>query len=333
MLEDEENLDLDLQSRYAQFREATQPALDGAADLWQSYTARTSDLAFQLCEQLRLILSPTHATRMKGDYRTGKRLNMRQIIPFIASDFAKDKIWLRRTKPSARRYQVLLSIDDSKSMAHSRTAHLAMQTVTLLSSALTKLEVGDISICRFGRHMDILHGFGEQSFSRHDGARMISSMSFGQRSTDVLKLLQSSLSYLADARSNQSTSGTGELWQLQIIVSDGMCEDHDRLRCLLRQANENRVVVVFVILDALNDPAPAGAAESASQPQQQQRSSILSMNRVSYQSDSQGKMELKMERYLDTFPFDNFVIVRDVQSLPDVLSATLRQWAERVNAA
>lgn len=52
----------------------------------------------------------------RGDYRTGKRLNMRKVIPYIASQFRKDKIWLRRTKPSKRQYQICLAIDDSSSM-------------------------------------------------------------------------------------------------------------------------------------------------------------------------------------------------------------------------
>lgn len=55
-----------------------------------------------------------HAHR--GDYRTGKRLNMRKVIPYIASQFRKDKIWLRRTKPSKRDYQICLAVDDSSSM-------------------------------------------------------------------------------------------------------------------------------------------------------------------------------------------------------------------------
>lgn len=52
----------------------------------------------------------------RGDYRTGKRLNMRKVIPYIASQFRKDKIWLRRTKPSKREYQICLAVDDSSSM-------------------------------------------------------------------------------------------------------------------------------------------------------------------------------------------------------------------------
>jgi hypothetical protein len=76
-----------------------------AAALWARFEALTAPLASELCEQLRLILEPTLAARMQGDYRTGKRLNMRKIIPYLASDFRRDKIWLRRSKPSVRRYQ------------------------------------------------------------------------------------------------------------------------------------------------------------------------------------------------------------------------------------
>lgn len=41
---------------------------------------------------------------------------MRKVIPYIASQFRKDKIWLRRTKPSKRDYQICLAVDDSSSM-------------------------------------------------------------------------------------------------------------------------------------------------------------------------------------------------------------------------
>lgn len=88
---------------------AEQPdAAERAAALWARFEALTAPLASELCEQLRLILEPTLAARMQGDYRTGKRLNMRKIIPYLASDFRRDKIWLRRSKPSVRRYQARL---------------------------------------------------------------------------------------------------------------------------------------------------------------------------------------------------------------------------------
>ena len=59
-----------------------------------------------LAEQLRLIIEPTKRSRLRGDYKSGKRLNMRRIIPYVASNFRKDRIWLRRTKPAKRECEV-----------------------------------------------------------------------------------------------------------------------------------------------------------------------------------------------------------------------------------
>ena len=70
--------------------------------------------AFEKKSQVKGLLSnPGHC---RGDFRTGKRLNMRRIIPYIASNFQNNRIWLRRSKPSQREYQVLLAVDDSSSM-------------------------------------------------------------------------------------------------------------------------------------------------------------------------------------------------------------------------
>jgi midasin len=87
-------------------------------EIWKKMSATTAPLAAELCEQLRLILEPTLKSKLQGDYRSGKRLNMRKVIPYIASNFRKDKIWLRRTKPNTRNYQVMLTVDDSESVAH-----------------------------------------------------------------------------------------------------------------------------------------------------------------------------------------------------------------------
>ncbi len=50
-----------------------------AERLWRGYEMLTAPLAQELCEQLRLILEPTLCTQMRGDYRTGKRLNMKKV--------------------------------------------------------------------------------------------------------------------------------------------------------------------------------------------------------------------------------------------------------------
>lgn len=53
---------------------------------------------------------------------------MRKVIPYIASQFRKDKIWLRRTKPSKRQYQICLAIDDSSSMIDNHSKQVKTKT-------------------------------------------------------------------------------------------------------------------------------------------------------------------------------------------------------------
>ncbi|KAF7348332.1 Midasin [Mycena sanguinolenta] len=292
---------------------------DGAERIWRLYESLTHDLAYALCEQLRLILEPTLATRLKGDYRTGKRLNMKKIIPYIASDYTKDKIWLRRTRPSQREYQVLIALDDSKSMAESHSVHLAFETLALVAKALSRLEAGDVAIAKFGERVDVLHGFDEGVFSDAAGARLMGAFRFQQKATNVLSLVETSLRVLAAAREQRAVGSAtaADLWQLQIIISDGMCQDHEKLRTVLRKAEEQRVMIVFVIVDSL---LSAGAKAG----------SILTMDKAEYKNVD-GRMELQLERYLDSFPFEYYVVLRNVEALPEVLAGTLRQFFERVS--
>lgn len=303
----------------------------GTERLWRLYESLTHDLAYALCEQLRLILEPTLATRLKGDYRTGKRLNMKKIIPYIASDYTKDKIWLRRTRPSQREYQVLIALDDSRSMAESHSVHLAYETLALVSKALSRLEVGDIAIARFGEGVEVLHGFDEGPFTDQAGTKVMNAFRFNQKATNVLSLVDTSLKVLEHARERRSmiSSSSADLWQLEIIISDGICQDHDRLRTVLRKAEEQRVMIVFIVIDSLHSAAAAAAGTAATASSSVQ-SSILAMNQVAYKNID-GRMELQMERYMDSFPFEYYVVLRNVEALPEVLTGTLKQFFERIS--
>ena len=321
--EDEEIDDHTVEMQLRSYRVADYPD-EGADQIWRSYESLTHDLAYALCEQLRLILEPTLATRLKGDYRTGKRLNMKKVISYIASDYTKDKIWLRRTKPSQREYQVLISIDDSRSMAESHSIHLAYQTLALISKALSRLESGDIAIVKFGETVDLLHGFNEGPFTDQAGTKVMNAFRFQQKATNVLSLLETSLTVLESARERQATnsSSAADLWQLQIIISDGICQEHDKLRTILRKANEQRVMVVFIILDSLHAAAEPGVGDG-------QQGSIISMDKAEFKNVD-GKMELQLQKYLDSFPFEYYVVLRNVEALPEVLAGTLKQFFERI---
>ncbi|KAF4625784.1 hypothetical protein G7Y89_g12380 [Cudoniella acicularis] len=247
--EEVEEVDNQLESTHL---DSTTVSLTSAAEArqqWTHYETITRDLSLSLTEQLRLILAPTLATKMRGDYRTGKRLNIKRIIPYIASQYKRDKIWMRRSVPSKRSYQILLAVDDSKSMLESGSSSLAFETLVMISKSLSMLEVGEICVVGFGEKVKVAHDF-ETPFSSDAGPKIFQNFGFDQSRTDVTRLVRESIALFRTARQKASSSPT-DLWQLQLIISDGVCDssEHDSIRRLLRTAIEERIMMVFVIVD------------------------------------------------------------------------------------
>ncbi|XP_070274183.1 LOW QUALITY PROTEIN: midasin [Myotis yumanensis] len=285
-----------------------------AAEMWQSYLILTAPLSQQLCEQLRLILEPTQAAKLKGDYRTGKRLNMRKVIPYIASQFRKDKIWLRRTKPSKRQYQICLAIDDSSSMVDNHTKQLAFESLAVIGNALTLLEVGQIAVCSFGESVKLLHPFHEQ-FSDYSGSQILRLCKFQQKKTKIAQFLESVASMFAAAQ-QLSQNVSPDAAQLLLVVSDGrglFLEGKDRVLAAVQAARNANIFVIFVVLD---NPSS--------------RDSILDIKVPIFK----GPGELpEIRSYMEEFPFPFYIILRDVNALPETLSDALRQWFELVTAS
>ncbi|TAQ87529.1 hypothetical protein B7494_g4151 [Chlorociboria aeruginascens] len=280
---------------------------------WQHYETLTLPLSLNLTSQLRLILAPTLATKMRGDFRTGKRLNIKRIIPYIASSYKRDKIWMRRSIPSKRAYQIMLAVDDSKSMGESGSGALALETLVMVSKALGMLEVGEMCVLGFGERVKIAHDF-TTPFSSDAGPKILQNFTFQQERTDVTKLVRSSIEFFRAARLT-ATHSVSDLWQIELIISDGVCDssEHDGIRILLREAVEERIMMVFVIVDDVR--------------KKRKGESVLDLKEARFVRDeSTGKSEVKIERYLDRFPFMYYVVVGDVAELPGVLAGLLRQW-------
>ncbi|KAI9787974.1 MAG: hypothetical protein M1835_002555 [Candelina submexicana] len=287
---------------------------DEARHLWIHLENKTRSLSLSLTEQLRLILAPTVATKMRGDFRTGKRLNIKRIIPYIASQYKRDKIWMRRSVPSKRNYQIMIAVDDSKSMGESGSGDLAFETLALVAKSLSILEVGEICVVGFGDNVKVAHAF-DTPFTSEAGGHVFQQFTFQQTQTDVRKLVTESISLFRSAREKSLSSNT-DLWRLELIISDGVCQDHDTIRRLVRQAQEERIMIVFVIVDALR-----------------KGESIMDMKEARFEPDENGDTKLRMKRYLDGFPFSYYLVVKDVRELPNVLAQALRQWfAEVVDA-
>jgi midasin len=211
---------------------------------WQDISNRMMPSARELCEQLRLILEPTKCTRLRGDYRTGRRINMKKIIPYIASQFRKDKIWLRRTKAAQRDYKITIAVDDSKSMDHNNSKSLTLQAISLVSQALTLLESGKLCVMSFGESPKMLLKYSDQ----FNGPNLVKSLNFDQNQSRIAELLNFSRSMNQEDQS----SNNGIFEHLLIVLSDGrniFSEGEQTVKNAVKMARLQRMFIVYIIID------------------------------------------------------------------------------------
>jgi midasin len=286
-------------------------------DLWTKFQTKTHPFSLSLTSQLRLILTPSQSTKLSGSFRTGKRLNIKKIIPYIASSYKRDKIWMRRAIPTKRSYQILLCVDDSRSMGESASGALALESLVMVSRSLAMLEAGQIGVLGFGSDVFVAHDLAapEPFASAEAGAKALQKFSFAQEGTDVIRLLRETIDRFREARLRNLSSGSEDLWQLALILSDGLTPSgaHAKIRPLLREAMEERIMVVFIIMD------DAGKKKG---------DSVLELKEAKFTSDG----GVVIERYLDSFPFQYYLIVHHLDDLPSALAGLLRTWFAEVNS-
>lgn len=59
--------------------EFSDDVVGNATVLWRRYEQTTTRLSQELAEQLRLVMEPNRASKLEGDYKTGKRINMKKV--------------------------------------------------------------------------------------------------------------------------------------------------------------------------------------------------------------------------------------------------------------
>ncbi|KAI0458364.1 hypothetical protein F5B21DRAFT_24453 [Xylaria acuta] len=282
---------------------------------WTDFQTKTHPFSLSLTSQLRLILTPSQSTKLSGSYRTGKRLNIKRIIPYIASSYKRDKIWMRRAIPTKRSYQILLCVDDSKSMGESSSGELALESLVMVSRALTMLEVGQIGVLGFGANVFMAHEFSEPFASHDAGAKVLQRFSFQQDYTNIQFLVRQTIERFRTARQQSAGRGSEDLWQLALILSDGLTpsSEHEDIQVLLREAIEERIMIVFIIMDDTK---------------KKKEQSVLKLKKVKFL----GNDEIRTEYYLDTFPFQYYLVVHNLEDLPGALAGLLRTWFAEVNS-
>ncbi|CAN8238565.1 unnamed protein product [Cochlearia groenlandica] len=282
-----------------------------AVSLWRRCELLTSKPSQELAEQLRLVLEPTLASKLSGDYRTGKRINMKKVIPYIASHYRKDKIWLRRTKPNKRDYQVVIAVDDSKSMSVGGCGDFAIRALATVCRAMSQLEMGSLAVASFGKKgsLKMLHDFG-QSFTTESGIKMISGLTFKEENlivdepvANLLTNMNEMLENLASTR--RQSYGSNPLQQLVLIIGDGKFHEGEKLKRTVRKFLQQKRMVVYLLLD--------DAKESV----------------MDVQSFHIGKNNIVQKMsHMDSFPFPYYIVLRDIEALPRTLGDVLRQWFE-----
>ncbi|KAI4355485.1 hypothetical protein L6164_004254 [Bauhinia variegata] len=286
---------------------------DNAIALWRRYELSTTKLSQELAEQLRLVIEPTVASKLQGDYRTGKRINMKKVIPYIASHYRKDKIWLRRTRPNKRDYQVVIAVDDSRSMSESYCGDVATEALVTVCRAVSQLEMGSLAVASFGTtgNIKLLHDF-DRPFTEEAGVKMISNLTFNQENTianepvvELLKYLNNMLdAAVAKAR---LPSGHNPLQQLVLIIADGRLNEKEKLKRRVRDVLTSNRMVAFLLLD-------------------NSKESIMDLMEASF--DDSNKTFSKFSKYMDSFPFPYYIVLRNIEALPRTLADLVRQWLE-----
>jgi midasin len=317
--------------------------LTGAREAWSALSSLTAASAGALCETLRTLLEPTVAGGLEGDYRTGKRLNMRRVVGYIASGYRRDRIWLRRTRPWKRQYQVLLAVDDSRSMrggitgaslraepsaepsaeprSVSRAESLsggaggaACEAVCLIWQALARLEVGSVGVMSFGERPTLLHPLSAP-LSDEAGAEVMAGLSFAHARSDTLGAVAAASAVLEMARETLGGGGGGDgqagCEQLLLLITDGLVAPPAQRAEMRRRVAELRDSGVLVVLIVVDDPDPA---------------SSITVTETVTMTPAGG---IERQPYLADFPIADYVIAKKTSDLPGAVSGAVRQWVEQ----
>ncbi len=125
------------------------------------------------------------------------------------------------------RLQVVLALDDSRSMAENHCGALALEALTCIARAMSRLEVGELGVLSFGasgRGVRTLHPLGAP-FTDAAGPGLVSSFSFAGEHTvadaPVGALLDTLDAQLSAARDSHA-GGSEQLQQLVLVIA-GAC--------------------------------------------------------------------------------------------------------------
>lgn len=186
--------------------------------------------------------------------------------------------------------------------------------MTLLTTALSRLEIGTLGVIAFGGMAGtrLLHELGIP-WTDTAAATALAALQFEAdntlRETPLLDMLRTVGGLFQSQRHVAGgQAGVALPSQLLLIIADGHFHERSALQRAVREASGdihgNGPLIVFIILDA--------AAES-----------VVDLQQVSFED---GKPAFS--KYLERFPFPYYIVLRDIHHLPHLLADLLRQWLQ-----
>ncbi|KAG9396550.1 hypothetical protein J8273_1558 [Carpediemonas membranifera] len=241
----------------------------------------------RLTEQLSTVLEPTERSQLVGNFRTGKRLSMRRLVQFVASQYVQNNIWLRRTKPAKRDYSVVIAVDTSRSMQAS--ADLAKEALVLLTSALNALETGPVCVVGFGEGAEVYHPL-EQLLPDAHLPGILDRVKFEDKTTDFAGMLDAASSIFDSAGPRQ----------VLLIISDGsILQDEAAVASKVRGLISKGVLPLLIALN---------------------KGDLVDRIRITFANGA-----IQRTPVLDMYPFPYYILLGDSSRLPDVTADALRQ--------
>ena len=280
---------------------------------------RANKLASELSEKLMAVLEPTKRGRLEGFFKTGKRVSMRRVLSWIASDYRRDKFWLRRTKPSHRDYKVVICLDNTLSMKNNGVGELSLICVSAISQSLQLLDVGKVGVMSFGTEVREICPLDDSASNKAGGGgslrELMREFRFNEESTNSFsEAFPQVVHRCADAFKASESGSDSSGGSLALIITDGRF-DKEKCRPYVHELITQGHVPVLIVMDANKEE------------------SILSVTSVTFEEDStSGSKRRKIVRkpFLSQAdcPFPFYAVVQEPTQLPTTLADILRQWIE-----
>lgn len=107
----------------------------------------------RLTNLLRNVMECNRSSRYRGDFKSGKKLNMKRLIPYIASGYRRDRIWMKRQTNEKKECTLRLFVDNSRSMYSQEMIDTLLSVYSKISRSFSLLGI-PVEVYRFGRTVE-----------------------------------------------------------------------------------------------------------------------------------------------------------------------------------